>query len=608
METSPRPHQFESTSGGNSDETHRSEKPVPRRIAVPIGRMTELSAPIPRISRAPVPPEMQRIHSALTPPAETLADTSDDTDDDDEERERHVERRAPQLPLSTESAQTAPESSQPISDEALLNELRADLARAEATPLADIASEVDAGNLEYQNASGGRLVSASSEAAPASGDLTSDLAEKAAAGGVPDSAASSHEASPVSHAETSQPPLAAHETIADPYDREVLFLPYDAAEMHPADVREALVPPAFEPPELSSPMPTFAREAAPRDPIDTHAEGSTSSTGAGESVPPHEAEMGGGAIPPVPPERSGGASFSPEPSGETPGLHGQNEGFGSERQRSSQSEQLDALHKRLENLADRNSRLNARMNRAVVTGLGLLGMERHFRRKGDKELGRQLAQSQHAEAESQRQSAQEQRRQTDEQYVARVQQERAAAAQPKPLTAEQLKRAQALGAERPPTQQESYLRIQDLPEHEAEQPYFSLEDGQEVRSSVWHNAVVKDGQVVEGAIAYGEGFKGEQRELRHDPIADDTPQAPVPTGVGAAFPYLSNGLDPSHSLTPGAEEQALPPASHTARPDIDHRLAARTSQPIASNATSPWFWLVLAIVVIGFLTAIAILH
>lgn len=572
-----------------------------RRIAVPISRMTELSAPAPR---SPVPPEMQHTRSALTPPAETFAETSDDSEDDNERREQRAKRRMPQLPI--ESAQHAHESVQPISDEALLDELRSDLVRAEAMPPADIASEIDASGSEYYDALRDQPLAASSETAPPPADSTMHMAENVAGSGA-EFSAPELEFSPAAHTdhvEAVSAPRIAHETIPNAYDREVLFLPYDAAEAHPADVREALVPPAFElaeQPLLTSPS---VQEAA--RPMYADAGGGMPAS-LGESMPLAAAETGSSTTSPLPSERPDGAPFSPEPSREMPDPNSQHDGFGSEQQRSPQSEQLAALHKRLESLAERNSRLNARMNRAVVTGLGLLGLERHFRRKGDKELGRQLAQSEHAAAESQRQSAQEQRRQADEQYVARVQQERAAA-RPKPMTAEQLQRAQSFGAERPPTQQESFMRIQDLPEHEAEQPYFSLEDGQEVRSSVWHNAVVKNGQVVEGAIAYGEGFRGEQRELRHDPIADDTPQAPVPTGVGAAFPYLSNGLDPAHSLTAGTHEPALPPAPNAARPDLDHRLSAQTKQPIASNVTSPWFWLMLAIVVIGFLTAIAILH
>ncbi|HEY5667803.1 MAG TPA: hypothetical protein VIR03_01425, partial [Candidatus Saccharimonadales bacterium] len=131
---------------------------------------------------------------------------------------------------------------------------------------------------------------------------------------------------------------------------------------------------------------------------------------------------------------------------------------------------------------------------------------------------------------------------------------------------------------------------------------------QHVEHSAWHNIVVDEhGHEVAGAIRYGEGFQRErQQEIIPDRIAAS---GSVPAGNGSAdssgmiaagSPMQDQYGNPLHPgvLPGGTTHQSLPQGVHA---DTNHRLPASAKQP--SSLTNPWFWVMLALIVVAFFTA-----
>jgi hypothetical protein len=130
-----------------------------------------------------------------------------------------------------------------------------------------------------------------------------------------------------------------------------------------------------------------------------------------------------------------------------------------------------------------------------------------------------------------------------------------------------------------------------------------LKPQQHVEHSAWHNIVVdKHGHEVHDAIRYGQEF---YRQREHEMLQDRVSGSPAGTAGGAAAgqqhgqpvlpPMYQQGTLPSGMTSP-----TLPPG-HPTHIDPQHQLPAAPSKQ--SSGISPWFWVMLALIVAAFFTA-----
>lgn len=133
-----------------------------------------------------------------------------------------------------------------------------------------------------------------------------------------------------------------------------------------------------------------------------------------------------------------------------------------------------------------------------------------------------------------------------------------------------------------------------------EAPVISLNEGQHIEHSAWHNVIVdKHGHEVADAIQYGQGFHQEQQELRRDP-------SPVQTTQAGGVSMLPNGAytqqQASAGLPSGMIMQELP-SGNVLPTDIKHQLPEHASQSFSTNTSMAWIVVMVVIIVVAYFVA-----
>ncbi|HEX9153268.1 MAG TPA: hypothetical protein VF809_00425 [Candidatus Saccharimonadales bacterium] len=269
---------------------------------------------------------------------------------------------------------------------------------------------------------------------------------------------------------------------------------------------------------------------------------------------------------------------------------------------------------------------------AATLGLGLLA-EHIGRRRGDRRVEKQMSErmdrqaakqediytsSQRTLQERQHQFAAEQERQAAEMQHMHKAQERLVV--PPPPLPEHYKPAATSGEvtshgsnERPRQYVEQRpaqaLAQEAVPDIQAIEQSVEARPRQHVEHSSWHNIVVDNrGHEVAGAIQYGEGFKQERQ-----------PEAMQNSGSGSGSGSNSGVTAGSSSVQhqqrhfggpvyPGALPSGMTtptlPQGQPTHIDPQHQLQASRAQQ--SNVSNPWFWVMLALVIAAFFTAMFI--
>jgi hypothetical protein len=131
---------------------------------------------------------------------------------------------------------------------------------------------------------------------------------------------------------------------------------------------------------------------------------------------------------------------------------------------------------------------------------------------------------------------------------------------------------------------------------------LAVEPQQHVERSAWHSIVTEHGHEVSDAIQYGQEF---HRQREHEMLQDRVGSSPSAGSGGGAVGQQDQPMLPQPyqqgTLPSGMTSPALPPG-HPSHVDPQHQLPA-FPQKQASNVASPWFWLMLALVIAAFFTA-----
>jgi hypothetical protein len=180
------------------------------------------------------------------------------------------------------------------------------------------------------------------------------------------------------------------------------------------------------------------------------------------------------------------------------------------------------------------------------------------------------------------------------------------------------------GAERfatqPGTKPEQAVAAEKVAEERAEAAQDEsqqLQEGEHRVRESWYDAIVdREGRVVEGAIAYGQGMQQERRSEQLRDRTADTPQQPsgAATGTGDATQsqgVAAAGAAPSYddmyrlptysgpALLSGMTSQSLPPG-HPTHGDAQHLLMPPKPNGIAATLKKPWLWVFVGLLLLAF--------
>lgn len=131
---------------------------------------------------------------------------------------------------------------------------------------------------------------------------------------------------------------------------------------------------------------------------------------------------------------------------------------------------------------------------------------------------------------------------------------------------------------------------------------FGLQPEEQLKRSAWHSYVEKNGQVVEGAIPYGEEFQRERVQERNPAPFGAQDNQFAGSGAPSSYhqttqePLLPSGQVPLNHILPLAQTPA----------DPRHLLPPPEPHPLVATLMSPWLWLSVGVLMIAFFLAATI--